>query len=58
MVRHYARGARTGIQREHRAAAIAKLGETVRHAFNTSDDFEPLLAAICDGLRPRDEQPF
>jgi hypothetical protein len=29
----------------------------VREAFNRSEDFEALLAAICDGLRPRDEQP-
>lgn len=58
MVRHYARGGRTEFQRDQRAAAIRALGLTCRRAFNTTEDFEPLLAAICDGLRPRDEQPF
>jgi len=54
MVRHYPRS----FQREQRAAAIRQLGCAVRDAFNQSEDFEPLLAAICDGLRPRDERPF
>jgi hypothetical protein len=60
MVRHYARGGRSSIQRKERRAAIRKMGLAVRHAFTVSreDQFEPLLAAICDGLRPRDEQPF
>jgi len=60
MVRHYARGARarTSVQAELRSEAIKHLGLTVRHAFNSSEDFEPLLAAVCDGLRPHDEQPF
>lgn len=35
-----------------RAAALALLGRTVRNAFNATEDFEPLLIAICDGLRP------
>ncbi len=58
MVRHYARGGRLAIQRTQRAQAIQRLGLTVREAFSTSDDFEPLLAAIVDGLRPRDDPPF
>lgn len=58
MVRHYARGGRTFIHRTERTAAIHQLGLTCREAFNRSEDFEPLLAAICDGLRPRDDQPF
>lgn len=54
MVRHY----RRACLRRQRAAALAQLGRAVRRAFNESEDFEPLLAAICDGLRPHDEQPF
>lgn len=57
MVRHYA------LQRNHsqrllRAQAIQKLGLIVRDAFSKSDDFEPLLGAVVDGLRPRNNQPF
>jgi hypothetical protein len=60
MVRHYARGARSSIQHAERQEAIRKLGLAVRHAFTAAqeDQFESLLAAICDGLRPKDEQPF
>jgi hypothetical protein len=58
MVRHYARGARSTIERTRRTQAIQKLGLTVRDAFNRSEDFEPLLAAVVDGLRPREEPPF
>ena len=58
MVRHYSRGGRLSIQRKLRAQAIQKLGLTVRRAFNCSDDFPALLAAVVDGLRPREEQPF
>jgi hypothetical protein len=54
MVRHYCRP----IQRASRADAIRDLGLVAREAFNASEDFEPLLTAICDGLRPRDERPF
>jgi len=54
MVRHYPRPA----QRARRAQAILRLGLTVRAAFNSTDDFEPLLAALLDGLRPNDERPF
>jgi hypothetical protein len=54
MVRHY----RRPCARAQRAAAVRALGLTVRDAFNQSEDFEPLLAAVCDGLRPHDERPF
>lgn len=55
MVREYPRVA---IQRTRREQAILKLGLTVREAFNGSNDFQALLAAVVDGLRPREEQPF
>jgi len=57
MVRHYALK-RTPSQRLRRAQAVLKLGLVVRDAFDHSDDFEPLLGAVVDGLRPRDNQPF
>lgn len=61
MVRHYARGARLSqdsVLAAQRRQAIHSLGLAVREAFSASDDFEPLLSAICDGLRPHDERPF
>lgn len=58
MVRHYERGGRTSTQRARRAQAIQLLGLTVREAFERSDDYESLLAAVVDGLRPKDPQPF
>lgn len=58
MVRHYARGGRSKLGRAQRQQAIQHLGLMVREAFNRSDDFEALLAAVADGLRPRDEPPF
>lgn len=63
MVRHYARGYRLSNPNAplalNRRQAIVKLGLTVRDAFARSEDFEPLLAAVVDGLRPKDEQqPF
>lgn len=60
MVRHYARGGRMAPSSQmalSRQQAIQKLGVTVRQAFDLSDDFEPLLAAVVDGLRPREESP-
>jgi len=57
MVRHYALQ-RTPSQRLRRAQAIQKMGVTVRAAFSQSDDFEALLGAVVEGLRPRDNQPF
>ena len=58
MVRHYARGGRGALHSAQRAQAIQFLGETVREAFNKSNDFEALLAAVVDGLRPKDDPPF
>lgn len=57
-VRHYARGGRSSIQRAERAQAIQRLGLTCRDALTKSDDFEPLLTAIVDGLAPRDDRRF
>ena len=61
MVRHYLRGAlhrHNTQQKLRREQAIQKLGLTVRHAFECSNDFEALLAAVVDGLRPQDKPPF
>lgn len=57
MVRNYA-DQRTESRRLRRAQALQLLGLTVRHAFTVSDDFEPLLAAILNGGKPKDERPF
>lgn len=57
MVLHYG-DQRTPARRLRRAQAILKLGLTIRHAFNVSSDFESLLTAVVDGLRPRNEPPF
>ena len=57
MVLHYS-PQRTAAMRLRRSQAILKLGLSVRHAFAVSDDFEPLLAALVDGLKPRDDRPF
>lgn len=53
-VRHYVRGARTGIQRAERAAALRELGLACRAALNATDDFEPVLRAIVDALTPQE----
>ena len=58
MVRHYVRGGRSEIQRAERRQAIKRMGLTVRKAFNQSNDFEALLAAVVDGLRPKNDPPF
>lgn len=58
MVRYYARGGRTGVGKLKREQAIQRLGLAVRHAFSVSDDYESLLAAVADALRPKDEAPF
>ena len=50
MVRHYARVPRK------RAEAIRQLGLVVRQSLNSSEDFEPLLAALVDGLRPKEDR--
>jgi hypothetical protein len=57
-VRHYARGGRTTIQQRQRQQAIRQLGLTVRTAFNESEDFEPLLVAVFDGLSEKHPPPF
>jgi hypothetical protein len=58
-VRYYHRGARTCIGREKRQQAILVLGLTLREIFNRTEDFEPRLAALVDGLRPTpDQQAF
>lgn len=56
-VRRYALQ-RTPAMRAARVEAIRRLGLLLREAFNATDDFEPLLVAIVDGLRPRDDPPF
>lgn len=58
LVRHYARGGRSHIHRKERARAILTLGMAIGRAFAVSQDYEPLLAAILDGLRPKDDPPF
>jgi len=58
MVRHYARGGRNGIQKQERSQAIQILGLEVRRAFDSSEDFEALLTAVVDGLRPKNDPPF
>ena len=57
LLRHYASG-RTPHYRAERARAILALGLAVRKAFTRSDDFEPLLIAFADAVRPRDDRPF
>jgi len=52
MVRHYARNS------DLRQQAILRLGLTIRYAFSQSQNFEPLLTAIVDGLHPVDRRPF
>ena len=57
LLREYAPG-RTPAQRLRRSQAILKLGLTVKEAFNNCDDYESLLVAVADGLRPRNDPPF
>jgi len=58
MVRHYERGTRTSILAKQRNQAIRKLGLVVRHSFDSSEDFEPLLLAVLDGLDPKETRRF
>lgn len=61
MVRHYARGGRMSESaplRAKRADAIRQLGIVVRDAFNRTENFEPLLIALYNGLAPKDDPPF
>lgn len=43
---------------KQREEAIRHLAIVCRDALTRSEDFEPLLAAICDGLKPKDTRPF
>lgn len=52
MVRHYARGGQSSIQRDKRQQAVEQLGLVCRKAFAVTNDFEPILTAIVDGLTP------
>lgn len=45
-IRHYCRPAK----RVERQAAVLDLGLAVRQAFAATEDFEPLLRALADGL--------
>lgn len=58
MVRHYERGGRSSIQQEKWEQAIVHLGLAIRRAFNESDDFKPMIAAVVDGAKRHSEQPF
>jgi hypothetical protein len=58
MVRHYERGGRLEILSKERARAIRQMGLAVREAFDRSEDFEPLLLAVLDGLNPREDHRF
>jgi hypothetical protein len=57
-VRFYARGGRVAIQQKQRKKAIQDMGLVIRKAFNASDDFEPLLTAVADGLSQKNDPPF
>lgn len=57
LVRHY-HSQRTSIERLRRHQAIQKLGETLKFAFSQTDQYEALIAALLDGLRPEDRPPF
>jgi hypothetical protein len=54
LVRMYCRP----FQQRARAQALRNLGLECREAFNASEDFEPLLVALVDGLAPREERRF
>lgn len=58
-VRHFERGNRLESVAIRRKQAIQKLGLTCREIFKHTDDhdFEPVLTALVDGLRPRDDNP-
>lgn len=59
MVRNYSRG----VNRLQREQAILKFGNTVRHVFAqlehaTPAEYEAILAAIIEGLRPLERAIF
>ena len=58
MVRFYARGGRSEIGSKERDRAIKQLAIALRDALTESDQYETILAALLDGLRPKDEAPF
>ena len=58
VVRHYERGARLSVQRLRRQQAMQKLASTVVEALSTTDDPEPVLTALVDGLCPRHDHRF
>ena len=62
LVRYYVRGGRSEIHRKQRDEAILNLGVTIQHAFSacpkTPRAYETLIAAVLDGGRPHNEQPF
>lgn len=41
-----------------RQQAILALGLACRAAFNSTDNFEPVLTALLDGLSPKDDSRF
>lgn len=47
-----------GKRNAQRQQAILAVGLAVRSAFQQTEDFEPLLAALLDGLSPRDDSRF
>jgi hypothetical protein len=58
LVRHYQRGGRSSIGRAQRQQAILELGLVVRDTFGRTEDFEPLLIALFDGLHDKPPPPF
>lgn len=56
-VRRYQRGTRIESTSVYRRQAIQKLGLTCHEIFSRTHDFEPILAALVDGLRPQDPPP-
>lgn len=52
MVRHYERN------KLRRHQAIQKLGATLQFAFSQTDEYEPLIQALLEGLRPIDRPKF
>lgn len=52
MVRRYSRN------KLRRHQAIMKLGATLVFAFSHTQEYEALIAALLDALRPEDRPPF
>lgn len=47
-----------GRDNPRRKQAILALGLACRQAFGATEDFEPILTALLDGLSPRDDSRF